>query len=105
MSEALQGDIKNQEYQEESRRNTGLKCRHWGWSRIKIPQGNLIYKRGEIPRVNLNPTIGAEAQKIRACLIIQNDIMNQHGLLMIVMPFRAINKQASYLSIYSDTVN
>lgn len=52
-----------------------------------MPRGDLTYKRGEIRWVNLDPTIGAEMQKTRPCLIIQNDIMNQYGLLTIVMPF------------------
>lgn len=62
-----------------------------------MPRGNLTYKRGEIRWVNLDPTIGAEMQKTRPCLIIQNDIMNQYGLLTIVMPFRPGNKQAPYV--------
>ena len=62
-----------------------------------MPEGNLTYKRGEIRWVNLDPTVGAEAQKIRACLIVQNDIMNQYGLLTIVMPFRPGSKQAPYI--------
>jgi len=62
-----------------------------------MPEGNLTYKRGEIRWVNLDPTVGAEAQKIRACLIVQSDIMNQYGLLTIVMPFRPGSKQAPYI--------
>jgi mRNA interferase MazF len=62
-----------------------------------MPGNNLTYRRGEIRWVNLDPTVGAEAQKIRACLIIQNDIMNQYGLLTIVMPFRPGSKQAAYV--------
>ncbi|MBD2603645.1 type II toxin-antitoxin system PemK/MazF family toxin [Scytonema hofmannii FACHB-248] len=62
-----------------------------------MPGNNLTYRRGEIRWVNLDPTVGAEAQKIRACLIIQNDIMNQYGLLTIVMPFRPGSKQAPYV--------
>lgn len=61
-----------------------------------MPEGNLTYRRGEIRWVNLNPTVGAEAQKIRACLIIQNNIINQYGLLTIVMPFRVGSKKAPY---------
>jgi Growth inhibitor len=64
---------------------------------VLMPEGNLTYKRGEIRWVNLDPTVGAEAQKIRACLIVQNDIMNQYGLLTIVMPFRPGSKQAPYI--------
>ncbi|KAB8330270.1 type II toxin-antitoxin system PemK/MazF family toxin [Scytonema tolypothrichoides VB-61278] len=62
-----------------------------------MPESNLTYRRGEIRWVNLDPTVGAKAQKIRACLVVQNDIMNQYGLLTIVMPFRPGSKQAPYV--------
>jgi mRNA interferase MazF len=62
-----------------------------------MPLSKLTYRRGEIRWVRLDPTIGAEAQRTRACLILQNDTMNQYGLLTIVMPFRPGNKQAPYV--------
>lgn len=62
-----------------------------------MAKGDLTYKRGDIRWVNLDPTIGAETRKIRPCLIVQNDIMNQYGLLTIVMPFRPGNKKAPYV--------
>jgi mRNA interferase MazF len=37
---------------------------------VLMPEGNLTYNRGEIHWVNLDPTMGAKAQKIRACLIV-----------------------------------
>jgi mRNA interferase MazF len=61
-----------------------------------MPKGKLTYRRGEIRWVKLDPTIGAEAQKTRACLIVQSDVMNQHGLLTIVMPLLPGQKQAPY---------
>lgn len=64
---------------------------------VLMPGNNLTYRRGEICWVRLDPTVGAEAQKTRACLIVQNDIMNQYGLLTIVMPFRPGSKQAPYV--------
>ncbi|MEH2194459.1 MAG: type II toxin-antitoxin system PemK/MazF family toxin [Nostoc sp.] len=70
-----------------------------------MPGSNLTYLRGEIRWVNLEPTVGAEAKKIRACLIVQNDIMNQYGLLTIVMPFRPGNKQAPYVVNVKATPN
>ncbi|MCL6754083.1 type II toxin-antitoxin system PemK/MazF family toxin [Nostoc sp. CCCryo 231-06] len=70
-----------------------------------MPGSNLTYRRGEIRWVNLEPTVGAEAKKIRACLIVQNDIMNQYGLLTIVMPFRPGNKQAPYVVNVKATPN
>lgn len=62
-----------------------------------MPSGNLTYRRGEIRWVRLDPTVGAEVQKTRSCLIVQNDIMNQYGLLTIAIPFRPGNKQAPYI--------
>lgn len=62
-----------------------------------MPRGELTYKRGEIRWVNLDPTHGAEVRKTRSCLIVQNDIMNQHGLLTIIIPFRPGTKKAPYV--------
>ena len=59
-----------------------------------MPSGNLRYKRGEIRWVKLDPTVGAEAKKTRAYLIVQNDTMNQYGLLTIVL--RPGKKEAPY---------
>jgi len=44
-------------------------------------------KRREIWWVDLDPTRGKEARKIRACLIIQNDIGNEESDLTTVVPF------------------
>jgi mRNA interferase MazF len=62
-----------------------------------MPQGKLTYRRGEIRWVRLDPTLGAEAQKTRACLIVQNNTMNQYGLLTIVMPLLPGQKKAPYV--------
>jgi mRNA interferase MazF len=51
-----------------------------------MPNGTLIYKRGEIWWVDLNPIVGSETRKERPCLILQNDIGNQNGLTTIVAP-------------------
>src|ERR1051326_2103080 len=41
-------------------------------------------KRGEIFLVNFDPTLGAEIQKPRPALVIQNDIANRHSAITIV---------------------
>jgi|SRR5882724_5490726 mRNA interferase MazF len=41
-------------------------------------------KRGEIYLVSFDPTIGAEIQKTRPALIVQNDIANRHSPITIV---------------------
>ena len=47
----------------------------------------MEYRRGEIWWVDLDPTKGKEAKKIRACLIIQNDIGNEESELTTIVPF------------------
>ena len=47
----------------------------------------MKYRRGAIWWVDLDPTKGKEAKKIRACLIIQNDIGNEESELTTVVPF------------------
>lgn len=71
-----------------------------------MPQGKLTYRRGQIHWVRLDPTVGAEIQKTRSCLIIQNDTINQYGLLTIVMPFRPGSKKAPYVvNVKATSVN
>ncbi|MEA5533064.1 type II toxin-antitoxin system PemK/MazF family toxin [Crocosphaera sp. XPORK-15E] len=66
----------------------------------------MTYQRGEIRWIRLDPTVGAEVQKTRPCLIVQNDIMNQYGQLTIVMPFRPGNKKAPYtVNVVPSNVN
>lgn len=44
----------------------------------------LVPLRGEIYLVELDPTVGAEIQKTRPAVIIQNDIYNRYGNITIV---------------------
>jgi mRNA interferase MazF len=41
-------------------------------------------KRGDVYLVNFDPTSGAELQKTRPALILQNDIANRHSPITIV---------------------
>lgn len=41
-------------------------------------------KRGEVSLVVFDPTIGAEIQKTRPALIVQNDVANRHSPITIV---------------------
>jgi len=41
-------------------------------------------RRGEVYLVSFDPTLGAEIQKTRPALIIQNDVGNRHSPLTIV---------------------
>ena len=44
----------------------------------------LIPKRGEVYLVSFDPALGAEIQKTRPALVMQNDIGNRHSPLTIV---------------------
>ena len=41
-------------------------------------------RRGEIYLVNFDPTVGAEIQKTRPALVIQNDVANEYSAITIV---------------------
>jgi mRNA interferase MazF len=41
-------------------------------------------KRGEVYLVTFDPTMGAEIQKTRPALVVQNDIANRHSPITIV---------------------
>ena len=44
----------------------------------------LIPNRGEVYLVSFDPALGAETQKTRPALILQNDVGNQHSPVTIV---------------------
>lgn len=71
-----------------------------------MPKGRLEYRRGDIYWVTMDPTVGAEVQKTRSCLIVQNDLMNQYGDITIILPFRPGSKQAPYaVNVKASPVN
>jgi len=43
-------------------------------------------KRGEVFLVNFDPTIGAEAKKIRPAVVVSNDINNAHSPIVSISP-------------------
>jgi mRNA interferase MazF len=70
-----------------------------------MPNGDLIYRRGEIRWINLEPTVGAEAKKIRACLIVQNDMGNRYSFLTVVIPLLPGTKDVPYVVNVKPTSN
>ncbi len=46
----------------------------------------MVVKRFEVYLVNLDPTVGAEIQKTRPCLVVSPDEMNRHIRTVIVAP-------------------
>ena len=45
----------------------------------------MIIKRGDILLVNLEPSLGSEQGKIRPCLVVQNDTLNQFSPNTIIV--------------------
>jgi mRNA interferase MazF len=45
-----------------------------------------LYRKWMIVLVNLDPTIGVEIKKIRSCLIVSPDAVNQNLLTVLVAP-------------------
>jgi mRNA interferase MazF len=50
----------------------------------KRPTTLVRPRRGEVYLVNFDPTLGAEIQKTRPALIVQNDLANRHSAITIV---------------------
>ena len=45
-----------------------------------------LIKRGEIFLVNFDPTLGAEARKVRPALVVSNNINNTHSPIISISP-------------------
>jgi mRNA interferase MazF len=52
----------------------------------------MVVKRFEVYLINLDPSIGSEIQKMRPCLIISPDEMNNHIATVIVAPMTTKGK-------------
>ena len=44
-----------------------------------MPRTPMVYRRGSIYLANFNPSKGSEAGKIRPCLVMQSDLLNDAG--------------------------
>lgn len=52
----------------------------------------MVIKRFEVYLVNLDPTIGSEIRKIRPCLVVSPDEMNEYISTIIVAPMTTKGK-------------
>ncbi len=46
----------------------------------------MRFHRGDIVWIQCDPSVGVEPQKIRTCVIVSNDIANQYGQAVTVVP-------------------
>jgi mRNA interferase MazF len=56
-------------------------------------------RRGEIWWVNLDPTIGSEIKKTRPCVVISNNVINQHRRTVVVIPLSSSSRPAPPLTV------
>jgi mRNA interferase MazF len=70
-----------------------------------MPSGNLMYKRGEIWWVNLDPGMGSETAKKRPCLILQNDVGNARSNTTMVAPLLKGSKTYPFVVNVEATVD
>jgi mRNA interferase MazF len=50
-------------------------------------------RRGDILWIQCDPSVGVEPQKIRTCVVVSNDIANQHGQAITVVPTQAYSPE------------
>jgi mRNA interferase MazF len=48
--------------------------------------GKNFPRRGEVYWVRLGPSVGSEIKKMRPCLVVSNDIINEMSDVIIVAP-------------------
>lgn len=53
---------------------------------MKTDADLVVVRRGDVVWVNCDPSIGAEPRKTRTCVVVSNDIANQHGATVTVVP-------------------
>jgi mRNA interferase MazF len=70
-----------------------------------MPSNSLTYRRGKIWWVKLDPAIGVEARKTRACLILQNDLGNKQSSLTTVVPFLARKNYPFVVNVLPTSLN
>jgi hypothetical protein len=46
-------------------------------------------RRGDILWIQCDPSVGVEPQKMRTCVVVSNDIANQHGRALTIVPTQA----------------
>jgi mRNA interferase MazF len=52
----------------------------------------MVVKRFEVYLVNLDPTVGAEIQKTRPCVVVSPDEMNRHIATVMIAPMTTRGK-------------
>lgn len=54
------------------------------------------FRRGQVWDVNLDPTIGSEIRKVRPCVIVSPDVLNERWRTLIIAPLTTGGRQFSF---------
>ena len=46
----------------------------------------IEFRRGDILWIDCDPSVGAEPRKVRTCVVVSNDLANQYGSTLTVVP-------------------
>ena len=62
---------------------------------IKIHRGDILW-------IQCDPSVGVEPQKIRTCVVVSNDVANQHGQAITVVPTQAYTAERAHRAYMVD---
>ena len=51
-----------------------------------IAEGPLLVRRGDVLWICCDPSVGVEPRKTRTCVVVSNDLANQFGAAITVLP-------------------
>jgi len=57
------------------------------------PQQAIRFARGDIVWLNCDPSVGVEPRKTRTCIVVSNNIANQFGQAVTVIPTQAFTEE------------
>lgn len=46
----------------------------------------VAYSRGDVLWINCDPSVGVEPRKVRSCVVVSNDVANEYGQALTVVP-------------------
>jgi len=59
------------------------------------PAEALRIRRGDVLWINCDPSVGVEPRKTRTCVAVSNDIANEYGAAVTVVPTQAFTAERS----------
>jgi mRNA interferase MazF len=62
----------------------------------------LEVRRGDVLWISCDPSIGVEPQKTRTCVVVSNDIANQYGSTITVVPTQTFTAERSARAYMAD---